>query len=264
MKHTLHVLPLLFAASMTNAQLVNGSFEIDGQPSLEGWNNSCGEAISLPGGAPGSGDWHVGYPMHDGLAVNCNGSFDVLFQEIPWLIPENQQLTIGFWSRTPMDLNMEYFFGIECRLSFIDAEQVFSPLLNSGGPVAPTTEWTYHTVQGTVHAFQPDQPRAIGFAGYDTSGTNLFELDGVEILSIEEGSTGIGSISPAKVLGYYDPNNEIIIISKPLDGALFCFDASGCHVEVPLTGARTFDTTSLAPGIYTAVAGQRVLRFVKQ
>jgi hypothetical protein len=80
-------------------------------------------------------------------------------------------------------------------------------------------------------------------------------------------STGITTVDPAKVLGYYDPVNEAIVIAKALDGALLCFDASGRSVDVPLTGSRngaqTFDTASLAPGIYTAVSGTHSLRFLK-
>ena len=269
MKHALPALVLFLNASMAHAQLVNGSFEIDGQPSLEGWNNSCGEAVSLPGGAPDAGDWHVGYPMRIlSEAGNCNGSFDVLFQELAWLVPANQQVTIGFWTRTAMDTSMEFFFGVECRLSHINENGVFAPQPNTGGAVAPSTDWTYHVVQGIVYGFQPGQPRAVGFAGYDTSGTEIMELDGIEILSIEEQSTSIATVEPAKVLGYYDAVNEAIVISKPLEGTLLCFDASGRSVEVSLTGARdgarTFGTSSLAPGIYTAVSGTRSLRFFKQ
>ena len=85
MKHTLPALVLFLSASVAHAQLVNGSFEIDGQPSLEGWNNTCGGAVLLPGGAPGEGDWHVGYPS---MTVTAYGMefcdvFDLLFQEIP-------------------------------------------------------------------------------------------------------------------------------------------------------------------------------------
>jgi len=269
MKHVLPALVLFLSTTVAQAQLVNGSFEIDGQPSLEGWNNSCGEAISLPGGAPGSGDWHAGYPMGTFTQqTTCNGSFDALFQEMPWLVPENQQVTIGFWSKTSMDLSIDYFVGIECRFSFVNTDQVFSPIINTGSPVMPSNDWTYHTVQGMALSFQPDQPRAVGFVGYDTSNTEIMELDGIEILSIEEAPTAISSVDPAKVLGYYDAANEALVISKPLDGALLCFDASGRSVDVPLTGsrngARTFGTASLAPGIYTAVSGTRSLRFLKQ
>ena len=269
MKHALPALVLFLIASVAHAQLVNGSFEIDGQPSLEGWNNSCGEAVSLPGGAPDAGDWHVSYPMRTvSEAGNCNGSFDVLFQEMAWLVPANQLVTIGFWTRTPMDISTQFFFAVECRLSHIDENDVFAPQPNTGGAVAPSTDWTYHVVQGTVYGWQPAQPRAIGFAGYDTSGTGIMELDGIEILSIEEQSTGFTAVDPAKVLGYYDAVHDAIVISKPLEGALLCFDASGRSVEVPLTGSRdgaqTFGTSALSKGIYTVVAGTRSLRFLKQ
>ncbi len=84
MKHALPALLLLATVTTGQAQLVNGSFEIDGQPSLEGWNNSCGEAVLLPGGAPGAGDWHVGYPTLRYNQDFCGEAmFDVLFQEIP-------------------------------------------------------------------------------------------------------------------------------------------------------------------------------------
>ena len=83
--------------------------------------------------------------------------------------------------------------------------------------MAPSTDWTYHVVQGTVYGWQPAQPRAIGFAGYDTSGTGIMELDGIEILSIEEQSTGFTAVDPAKVLGYYDAVHDAIVISKLRD-----------------------------------------------
>lgn len=268
MKHMLHVLPLLFAASMTNAQLMNGSFEIDGQPSLEGWNNSCGEAISLPGGAPGSGNWHVGYPMNVLTeSGNCNNSFDVLFQEMPWLIPANQTVTVGFWTRTTLEPSSEIFIAVECRLGHVNTDGWFAPQVNTGGAVAPSTEWAYHTVQGTINGWQPAQPRAIGFAGYDTSGTEIMELDGIEILAIEEMSTASAAIDPEKVLGYFDPSTGEIVSTRNLGQRLLCFDAAGRSVELPMlpqmNGSTRYATSFLSTGLYSAVAGTRILRFVK-
>ncbi len=273
MKHAIPALLLLANLPTAQAQLVNGSFEIDGQPSLEGWHNTCGGAVLLPGGAPGAGDWHVGYPtmtFGDGSEPNCDiAPFDLLFQELPTTSLSTQQVTVGFWSRTGTEENNLYFLAATWHTGW-SVDGVNEPM-NTGGTgtwSAPSIEWTYHVQEGYFIPFEPQQPRTIGFGGYDTSATGMVEFDGIEILSLEELSTSINTVDPAKVLGYYDPTNEAIVISKPLEGTLLCFDAAGRSVEVSLTGARdgsrTFGTASLAPGIYTAVSGTRSLRFFKQ
>ncbi len=55
MKHLLPITLLALNATIAQAQIVNGSFEENGQPSLNGWTPACEEALLLPGGAPGAG-----------------------------------------------------------------------------------------------------------------------------------------------------------------------------------------------------------------
>ncbi len=193
---------------------------------------------------------------------------DALYQELPWFVPNDQILTIGFWAKMPSDPSMEYLLIVDCRMGWMNNSDVFQPQSTSGEYVPSTTGWTYSTVTFTANPGPQPSTTALGFVGYDTTSTGIMELDGIEILSIEEQAIGIAAVDPAKVLGYYDAANEAIISSKQLDNALLCFDASGRNVEVPLTGsrngARTFGTGSLAPGIYTAISGTRSLRFLKQ
>lgn len=258
---------LLFSGITAQAQLVNGSFESDGQGDLSGWNNSCGSAVILPGGAPGCGDWHVGYPMHPMLQTTCNNSFDVLYQELPWITSQDQVLTIGFWSRTPMEQHPDYFFGVECRLSCL-VNNVFSPVLNSGNGFAPSTDWTYHVVTATTNTWQATHaPFLLGFVGDDTTETRLMELDGIEILSVE-GSTGIASIDPARVLGYYDPAIEAVILQHRSLEPVRIIDAAGrtmCVRQITASNATLpIGVADLAPGVYTAISGARYLRFMKR
>ena len=247
---------------------MNGSFETDGQGDLSGWNNSCGTAVLLPGGAPGCGDWHVGYPMQQEFQFNCNNSLDVLYQELPWLAGQDQVLTIGFWARTPMDFHPDYFFGVECRLSYI-ANNVFSPQINSGAGFAPSTDWTYHVASATSNAWQAMHPPfALGFVGDDTTDTHLMELDGIEIISVQDLSTGIQGIDPTRILGYYDPANDAVVINRASSEPLRIIDAAGRIALTPsVTGssaAQRISVTGLAPGIYTAIAGNRYVRFFKK
>lgn len=257
----------LLNASLT-AQLVNGSFELNGQPSLDGWNNSCGEAVSLPGGAPGCGDWHAGYPMQHEFQYDCNNSFDAIYQELPWLTSQDQVLTIGFWARTPMDYHPDYFFGVECRLSCL-VNNVFSPTLNSGNGFPPSTDWTYHVVTATSNSWQAAHtPFLLGFVGDDTTETRLMELDGVEILSVEELSTAIDDLDPARILGYYDPAIEAVMVQRGSQEPIRIIDAAGRSVRTrQVTVADTpqpLSVADLAPGIYTAISGARYLRFMKR
>ena len=268
MRTPLLQLALLLSTSAAHAQLVNGSFETDGQADLSGWNNSCGTAVLLPGGAPGCGDWHVGYPMQIQYEFNCNNSLDAIYQELPWLSGQDQVLTIGFWARTPMDQHPDYFFGVECRLSYI-ANNIFSPLLNSGAGFAPSSEWTYHVASATSNAWQAmHTPFALGFVGDDTTDTRLMELDGIEILSVQELSTAIKDIDPARNLGYYDPMDEAVVITHGTTDPIRLIDAAGRLAPTPpvpgSSAAQRISVTGLAPGIYTAVAGDRYVRFFKR
>lgn len=270
MKHALLFFVLLLNVMSAKAQIINGSFEIDGQPSLDGWSGACGVAEVLPGGAPGAGDWHARYPMHTGYSNEwaCDSSYwSAIYQELPWLVPANQVLTIGFWYRMTCTPQNEYFMGMECRLAQMEEGQL-EVILSTGGGVGCNTEWTYHTVTAAALTWQPQDMRALSFIGYDTSDTHFMDLDGIEILSIEEMSTGIAPVDPASVLGYYDPANEAMVIARSLDAPLVCFDVAGRNAELVPSGTRngskSFSTASLAPGIYTAVSGTRSLRFLKQ
>lgn len=268
MKHLTLAFLFFFAVGSTSAQIVNGSFEDNGQGSLDSWNNSCGTAVLLPGGAPGCGDWHVGYPMHYAFIYSCANSVDAIYQELNWLTSPDQVLTIGFWARTPMDSSTDYFFGVECRLSFI-SNSVFSPQQNSGEAFTPSADWTYHVANVTSNAWQAlHPPFALGFVGDDTTETRLMELDGIEIISVQELSTGIPDADPTRILGYYDPTNDAVVINRASSEPMRIIDAAGRIALTPsVTGssaAQRISVTDLAPGIYTAVAGNRYVRFFKR
>jgi hypothetical protein len=270
MKHGLPTLLFIGLVSVAQAQLLNGSFEINGQGSLDDWNNSCSQGVLVPGGAPGCGDWHAGYPtqMYPG---GCNGTHDLFYQELPWLAPDYQNVTIGFWARTNTAFDPEYFIAIDVRLSHIH-DGVFFPSLNGGGAVLPSVDWTYHTMTITnPNQFNPIHPtdtRAIGFVGIDTTGTELLELDGLEVLSVNDISTGLVDIDPLQLLGFHDPVNDIVVITHSTDDLVLCIDGSGRRVHLPLmtntNGARTYNTAALALGLYTVASGSRSLRFIKQ
>ncbi len=50
---------LLLCPAFSVAQVVNGSFESDGQPSLSGWRFTCGGGVSSPEAPPGGGTWSL-------------------------------------------------------------------------------------------------------------------------------------------------------------------------------------------------------------
>lgn len=267
MRTPLLLLTFVVAALPASAQLTNGSFEQNGQGSLDGWNNSCTQAVLLPGGAPGCGDQHAGYPMGTWDA-GCNSSFDAFYGSLSGSWTADQTLTIGFWSRTPMDFDPDHYMAIECRLSCL-VNGVFSPTLNSGTAVEPSTDWTYHIVEAVTDPWQvAHAPLVLGFVGHDTTSMRLMEIDGVEILSVSELTTGSITVDPVRILGYYDPTDDAIVVSRSMQAPLIVVDASGRTVCVRPTsgtsGAQRFSTADLAPGMYTAISGARYVRFVKR
>lgn len=259
----------LLLGTSVSGQIANGSFELNGQGTLQNWENSCEQAVLVAGGAPGSGNWYAGYPTQQSNNALCNGSLDFFYQELPALSPYYDSLTIGLWSRMSTVFNSNYFIGIEVAQGVL-FNGLF--LMQPGASVflMPTGNWEYNVV--TIHnpspanPWNPSAPRAIGFIAYDTTGTDLLELDGIEILSIG-GPLAVVDVDPSRLLGYFDPANNSVVITHGLDEPVLCFDAAGRCVPIPGTPSRnvpvTLSTVSLAPGMYTVVSGRRFLRFVK-
>lgn len=262
MRTSLLCLHLLLVAP-ASAQIINGSFEENGQGSIAGWqfNFASDTALLLPGGAPGCGDWHVGYPMQFPV------TFHPLFQPLPWPVSEVDSITIGFWSRAQIQLHFDVIQGFEIRFGHM-MNGMYAWNNNSGSSFPPDTVWTYHVVSLGDHGYPGDAITAVCFAGYDTASTSLLELDGIEILSVVMSPMNIATVDPARILGYYDPADDAVVINRASSDPLRIIDAAGRIALTPsVTGAsaaQRISVTGLAPGIYTAVAGNRYVRFFKR
>jgi len=69
----------MLLATAGNAQLINGSFEQDGTPSLTGWEWTCNEPGLQNTAAPGSGEWSA--TKEAGHAKGCFPSY--IYQRLP-------------------------------------------------------------------------------------------------------------------------------------------------------------------------------------
>lgn len=134
---------ILFTTTMIvtvplHAQLINGSFEQNGNATLTGWQWTCNEPQILNEGAPGSGTWHAS--LEPGHFKGCFPSY--LYHPLPWVV-NGQLMILSAWIRCHAEE--------PCMGGFIGLGQIWEDHIALEEQVgSATNEWTYVEITDTV------------------------------------------------------------------------------------------------------------------
>lgn len=254
-----HITTLLLCVpfwSTTTAQIINGSFELGGAPSLEGWEWTCGEPGQPNTAAPGYGSWCA--TKQPGQAKGCFPSY--LFQRLAD-VENGDLLTLSGWVRCGM---MPTCVGAGIGLA---------SLQNGVFELEETTfstgeTWTYLTITDTVEIGINDTAVVLlnsGFIG-GPIGPEPAYFDGIAMLPalsvVERSSSAIGHLVDRAAHRLYISAGTQPIIDLRL------FDLTGRTlpmVFLPNGATVQVDLSALPGGVYFAQVrtkdAERTIRF---
>ncbi len=259
MKQVCTLLGLLLS-SLTSAQLVNGSFESDGNWDFSAWTATCGSPVPLPG-APGFGDFGAG--VQHGESNGCGGSF--LYQLVPQ-IHDGETWTLSGWCFNFLFNVSDPYIGFRMGVKHADATFSYNtPALMSSG------NWTHLNVTNSFTLVPGDTAYVMCDAGTVSGmgGTNYAVFDGLELTSL---STGVDALGMPTAACFPDPAQERLWVDVPVrperlniidatgrEHVLGTFHHNGASLEV--------DVSSIPPGLCVmrieTATGIRTVRFIK-
>lgn len=244
-----------------SAQLINGSFETDGSPSLSGWEWTCDDPQFVNEGAPGSGEWSVS--KMPGHAKGCFPNY--LYQRLS-NVQDGDILTITGWGRCRTEFD-NICLGANMGLGSMNTGTF---LLEEYTSVSDT-QWTFMSITDTVRISSGDTALVVlnaGFIGGPISPTPP-GFDGIEV-SV---STGVGE-GPAPKLHLLrtDANTLMVSTGAFRVSEIACFDLAGqvLPVQAMRSGTNTYciGIQGLSNGVYviraTTEAGALSTRFIKE
>ncbi len=165
MKH-LSTFFALFAASVTNAQLINGDFESNGAFDLAGWTPSaCAQVSGSTTVFPGNGSWSLRMRASDSSI--CSTGPNLLTQPIPW-IADGQTIVLTYWYYTDVNIVLP---GAQVMIGELIGDDFIPQWTHSGEP----TNWLYVSIGGVIDlcdngvaavALSPGFARASGGSAY--------------------------------------------------------------------------------------------------
>ncbi len=196
-----HLLTLIcaFASLVTCAQVVNGSFEDNGQPSLTGWEWTCGTPIVMAGGAPGAGSFAA--TKEPSQTQGCFPSH--LYQRLPNAV-DGDLVTLSAWVRCDAGL---ICLGANFGLGRVNGG-MFSFEENTG---TMDTSWTFLSITDTIELSPGDTAMIAlnsGFIGGPIQPTSGW-FDGVE-LSLAQ---SVGDAGLVQVGHFPDPSSSVLHVS---------------------------------------------------
>lgn len=235
MKKTFTLL-LIITGITTQGQLLNGSFEDDGNaPSMAYWQHECNAPMSFADAAPGSGLWCA--QKEYGNTQGCFPSH--LYQTIPDM-GDGEIWTLTGWARIDSGLTTT-LVGVQ-----LGKKDVNSTISGSDWDATDATTWTFLSVTDTI-LLNPGDTGAVvlnaGLVGGPLFGYAFF--DGIEL--IEGSINGIeGNAAPA-----------LSLYPSPADNELFIGNSGfGDRVDVyvyDLSGKLVHDHSGLAPRNRTTI-----------
>lgn len=250
----------LIIANAASAQLINGSFELAGAPSLEGWEWTCGDPGQPNTAAPGSGLWCV--TKEPGHAKGCFPSY--IFQQLPDLV-DGQLVTVTGWVRCDDDvICLGGYIGIG---TLHNGQVIYDDLAGSTDFI-----WAYVSITDTVE-LQPGDTAVVvltsGFIGGPISPTPGY-FDGISM----ELNTGLEERHEADVTSYFDPATNNLFLScgnSPLRN-IRLHDLTGralpTRTDLVNDSSARVDLNTLPTGVYFASVrtdlGEKTIRFVVQ
>ncbi len=258
MRKALPVLALMITGAV-HAQLINGSFEVDGSPSLTGWEWTCSDPGYANNGAPTSGSWSA--TKEPGNAKGCFPS--LLFQRLPDAL-DGDLLTVSGWVRCPD--GDEPCLGGSLGLGSINA----GTFTSDDAVWSQTPQWTYLSITDTVELSAGDTAVVIlngGFIGGPIAPAPSY-FDGISLAP----ALVVGERTGPMIVQYVDHATRTLYISagqETIQGLRF-FDLTGkgLPVRTDRTNATNLrvDLNGLPTGVYFVAvgtsAGERTVRFV--
>jgi hypothetical protein len=258
MKH-LSAFVALGIATMTNAQLINGSFEDNGAFSLTGWEWTCEDPTPVEDAPYAGGIWSAHKDMG-----NVKGCWpDYLYQRIPFA-NDGEVWELSGWVRSDtVGVEAQPHIGL-ARMN--NGLFTLQNAVGSGG-----YEWAFVTITDTVHA-QPGDTAVVllnaGVLGGPAYGAAWFDaLDFFQLTSesIHEAPLGLHQYMDENMVLHLSAADRTIRDVR-------LFDATGRAVPVNTRGtgttSATIETSTLTKGMYIAQVstdgGERTARFVKQ
>ncbi len=258
MKHFSAALALLVALS-TNAQLVNGSFEVNGGFTLQGWEWTCDEPQPVMDVPTGGGVWSAW--KESGHAKGCFPNH--LFQRlanVQYGIP--YQLTA--WVKCPIG---DVAFCIGGSIGFGSISNGVFALSQLTTSTVP--EWAFITAD---HVFDPgvgDTAIVVVNSGFIGGPINPIPA-GFDQLTLDI-ANGVGEVLPLRVSLFMEPlSDRLNVGSTARMRSLECFDATGRRLLTQRASGTTevVDLSALNSGAYllraTTDGGSLTSRFVKR
>ncbi|MBK6369672.1 MAG: T9SS type A sorting domain-containing protein [Flavobacteriales bacterium] len=245
-------------ANPINAQIVNGSFEMNGNPSLEGWEWTCGDPDLVPDAAPNAGSWSA--TKQPGHAKGCFPSY--LFQRLPD-VEHGDRLVLSGWVKCPD-------FGI-CQGGFIGLGRVNAGAFELEETVsAQDLDWTYISISDTVEIGPGDTAIVVLNSGF--IGGPAFEAgtasDGIGLLP----ALSVRENTQSNLAHIVDRNTRMLYLSMGEADLrdIRLFDLTGKvlqpRYERTSASAVRVDLNALPQGVYfvSVVTGTdiRTIRFV--
>ncbi len=243
MKH-IPLFLLAMAAVPAHAQLVNGSFELNGGPSQEGWAWTCDVPGEGTGGAPGFGEWHA--TKQPGHLKGCFPSY--IYQPIVGA-QDGALYTLSGWVRC--DTEEPCIGGYLGIGRLFEADVAIEDL---AGAAEPT--WSYVTITDTVEIADGEQAVVVLTAG-SIGGPALLNpahFDGIQLDLV----TGVERQTASSIHHYVDLTSHTLAISAGDDRieGIRLFDLTGRGIPIALqrnTSATVqVDLNGLPQGAYFA------------
>lgn len=248
---------VLLGPTVSFAQVVNGSFEVDGQPSLDGWRLTC-EGVSFEDASSDGGTWSL--MLAPG---NLQGCFPgQAFQTIP-VVQNGEVWRLTAWAkRSAATVTRARIFWM---ISAADGTTT-----NLSADTTSALSWTQLTVVDTLSLAPGDSVMIVLDAG-QTSGPDImgvgvsFDLVSVERLDAtpvrdeegpEPGRDGL-DLSQNFPNPFDGATTIAFHLGRPGNARLDVYDVLGRKVETLLAGylpggahQAAWHATGLPPGMY--------------
>lgn len=248
---------LFLLPSMCFSQVLNGSFEINDQPSLDDWISSCNEAESFNDAPAGAGQWCLGF-----LTGNLQGCFPRTAEQVIAGLNNGDIVEITAWAR--QDEQKPSYTSIYLRVTHGES----TTLLAMDSTSSP--QWTLLSATDTLVLEEGDSVAIVLDSG-TTSGPDLigrnsyFDLvevkkNGLVIVSLNDKT----EVSPANFnlsQNFPNPFNPATVINyrlvkdSPVDLSIFTMRGEKIATLVsekqqPGNYSVRWDAAAFASGVY--------------
>ncbi|GJM35018.1 MAG: hypothetical protein DHS20C18_40190 [Saprospiraceae bacterium] len=241
MKKKLLLPILLLLSCYMQAQLLNGSFEDNNQPSLENWVDACSYGSSAEDAPPGGGQWSL--ELLPGQTQGCYQAY--FYQIIPELV-DGQVIQISGWAKT-----LQANLTVSIYLAKIDA---VDNIVLLKGDTTSSQEWTKLTVRDTFQLATGEAAAVLlhpGLVGGPIGPSHVSFFDALSIDAVNaviDQETHFLKVFPNPITSstlYLETNlpaSEVISVAV--------YDALGRQINRPTALISNIDVSNWLPGVY--------------